>query len=228
LDDSDLKAQEAQAQAAALTTEQNVTVTRVNLARMKDDLDRAAAQFKDNVIPKEQYDHARQALEAAQAQSDLAAAQVNNAKAQLNVVQTQLKNTRIFAATPGVVAKRWVLSGDVVQPGQPILTIYDLGDVWVRANLEETKIARIHLGDSVQVEIDAYAGRAFTGKVALIGSVAASQFSLIPPNNASGNFTKITQRIPVKIVLTDRPTGSEPLPLRPGMSAAIKIRVEGR
>jgi membrane fusion protein, multidrug efflux system len=226
LDDSDLKAQEAQAQSAALTAEQNVNVARVNLARAKDDLDRATAQIKDNVIPKEQFDHARQAWEAAQAQNDLASAQVNNYKSQLNVVQTQLKNTRIFAATPGAVAKRWVLSGDVVQPGQPILTIYNLGEVWVRANLEETKIAQIQVGDSVQVVIDAYAGRIFHGRVELIGSVTASQFSLIPPNNASGNFTKITQRIPVKIALTERPTGSESLPLRPGMSAVIKIRLK--
>lgn len=224
LDDSDLRAQEAQAQAGAVAAEQAVEVARVNLDRAKDDLDRATVQIKDNVIPREQYDHARKAYDAAKAQADLANAQVKSAQAQLAVVQTQLRHTQIFAPSSGVVARRWALSGDVVSPGQPIFTVYDLQDVWVRANLEETKISRIKPGDEVSIEFDTYPGRQFSGRVELIGSAAAAQFSLIPPNNASGNFTKVTQRIPVKITLSEKPSSSDPLPLRPGMSATVKIR----
>jgi len=229
LDDSDLRAQEAQAQANLDYTQQNVALARVGLQRAQEDFDRAAVQFRDKVIPQEPFDHARKALDMAQAQLNVALAQVNTSRAQLNVVETQLRNTQILAPATGAVARRWVVPGDVVQPGQPIFTVYDLQHIWVRANLEETKIGKIHIADPVQIEVDAYPDRSFIGKVSLIGAAAASQFSLIPPNNASGNFTKVTQRVPLKITIDDLQSGQqhEP-PLLPGMSVVIKIRVNQR
>jgi membrane fusion protein (multidrug efflux system) len=233
LDDSDLRAQEVQAKAALEYTEKNVLLAKVGLDRAKDDFDRASIQFGDKVITREQYDHARQALQMAEAQYKVALSQVNTSKAQLGVVETQLKNTRIFAPVSGVVARKWVMPGDIAQPGQPIFTIYDLNNIWITANFEETKLASIHLDDPVEISVDTYPGSKFTGKVLLIGAAAASQFSLIPPNNASGNFTKVTQRVPVKISIDAGNSGnaeqhSDQISLLPGMSAEVKIRVKSK
>ncbi len=226
LDDSDSKAQEAQATAALAYTEQTVSLARIGLDRAQDDFQRAQVQYKDNVIPREQYDHTRQALEMAEAQYKVALSQVNTSKAQLGVISTQLENMQIMSPVSGVVAKKWVMPGEIVQPGQPIFTIYDLNNVWITANFEETKLAAIDANDQVRISVDAYPGRAFTGKVVLIGAAAASQFSLIPPNNASGNFTKVTQRVPVKISIESSGMASSQISLLPGMSAVVKISVK--
>ncbi len=229
LDDSDLKAQRAQAEAGLEYVTQSVPLARIALDRARDDFDRAAFQYKNKVIPLEEYDHARKALDMAKAQYELAISHVNASKAQLDVIETQLGNTRVTAQRPGIVARKWVVPGDVVQPGQPILTLYDLGDLWVTAYIEETKLGSVRLGDPVRLKVDAHRDREFKGTVELIGAATASKFSLIPPNNASGNFTKVTQRIPIRISIGDIPPGSpgEPLRLLPGMSVEVKIRVKG-
>jgi membrane fusion protein (multidrug efflux system) len=228
LDDSDLQAQKVQAIAALDYTQENLPVAKINIDRAQEDFDRASVQFKSNIIPREQYDHSRKALELARAQYNVAQSQIKTSEAQLYTIETQLRNTQISAPMPGVVARKWLLPGDIVQAGQPILTIYDLQNVWVTANFEETKLASIVQGDSVQISVDAYPGREFRGTVLLIGSAAASEFSLIPPNNASGNFTKVTQRVPVKISINipqiDNPR--KRISLLPGMSAEVKIRVK--
>lgn len=229
LDDADLRAQEAQAEADLELARQNVALAKVSLQKAKDDYNRGTTQFKSHIIPQEQYNHISKALDAAQAQYRIELARVQAANAQLNVVQTQLENTRITAPIAGVIAKRWVLNGDVVQPGQPIFTIYDSNHVWVTANFEETKLASIRPGAPVQISVDAYGSSRFEGEVKLIGAAAASEFSLIPPNNASGNFTKVTQRVPVKISIrldSMNDQGDAPL-LLPGMSVEVRVRVGG-
>jgi membrane fusion protein (multidrug efflux system) len=229
LDDSDLKAQEAQAQAALEYVRQNVPVAKINLDRAQEDFDRATFQYNNKVSTREQFDHSRKALEMAQAQYKVALSQVNASSAQLDVIETQLGNTRVVAPLSGVVARKWVVGGDIVQPGQPIFTVYDLNRVWVTAYLEETRLGVIRLGDQVSISVDAHRGREFSGTVTLIGAAAASRFSLIPPNNASGNFTKVTQRIPVKISIeaTHPDAAGERIALLPGMSVEVKIRVKG-
>jgi membrane fusion protein (multidrug efflux system) len=225
LDDSDLLAQKARAEATLHYVKANVPLAKVNLDKAQDDYNRAQIQFKGGVITQERFDHASKALEAAKAQYEIAQDQVKSSQAELTVIETQLQNTRIQAPSPGVVAKKWVMPGDVVQPAQPIYTIYNLRDVWITANFEETKIRKIALGDSVSISVDAYPGRKFAGKVILFGAAAASQFSLIPPNNASGNFTKVTQRVPVRISLDSLPAAHSSGPsLLPGMSVTVKIR----
>ena len=224
LADTDLRAQEAQAQAALVLAQENVTLAKVSMKRAEADYERAQAQFRDHVIAKEQFDHAQSEYEAAKARTRIAGAQTQTAAAQLGIVQTQLENTALPSPMSGVVSKRWVLPGDVVQPGQAIFSIYDLKNIWVTANLEETRIGVLHVGDPVSIKVDAYPHEAFTGEVIQIGSNTAAQFSLIPPNNASGNFTKITQRVPVKISI-DFPAGSNPVRLLPGMSVYIKVKV---
>jgi membrane fusion protein (multidrug efflux system) len=230
LDSTDLKAQESQAKAMLALDNESVTLAKVNVEKAEDDFNRAQRQYKDNIIPKEQFDHSQKALEAAKAAYNIAVTKIGTAQAQLKVIKTQLQNTQIYSPMDGVVAKRWVLTGDVVSPGQPIFTIYDLKNVWVTADLEETKLEPIHLGDTVNISVDTYPNQKFTGQVYQIGSNTASQFSLIPPSNASGNFTKVTQRVPIKISIKPVSENGQPDPdksikLLPGMSVEISIKV---
>jgi len=226
LDDTDLLAQKEQAVASLRFSEASVGLARVNLTRAQDDYTRAEQQFKNSVITKEQYDHAGSALEAARAEYSIALSRIGTAKAQVGVVQAQLENCTIASPVDGKIAKRWVLRGDVVQPGQPIFSVYDRKETWVTANLEETNLQVVRLNQPVTIAVDGYSGRTYSGKVFQIGSSTAAQFSLIPPNNASGNFTKITQRVPVKISITEeRAAGEQSVELLPGMSVEVRIKV---
>jgi len=227
LDETDLLSQVEQAKSGLELAKTSLPLAKVGLDRATDDFARAEVQFKGSVITKEQFVHARQAMEAAQAEYGVALSRVDVAKAQLGVVETQLANMTLTAPFDGIVAKRWLIAGDIAAPGQPILSIYRTDLVWVTANLEETKLARVKLEAPVEISVDTYAGRGFKGYVGLIGHYTASQFSLIPPNNASGNFTKVTQRVPLRVYFEGlTPEVLRDYPLRPGMSAEIKIRIE--
>ena len=228
LDDSDLRAQLEQAKANLMLARESLPLSRVNLARSQDDFQRADVQFKKAIITQEQYSHAQKTLEAARAELAIAVARVGVAEAQLGVVESQMQNMMMTAPFDGIVAKRWLLEGDVEQPGQPILSIYDLEKIWITANLEETKLAKLKLRDRVEVNVDTYPGVVFWGNLVWIGNFTASEFSLIPPNNAAGNFTKITQRVPLKIFLDEKKSTQDQAkyPLRPGMSAEIRIKVQ--
>ena len=231
LDSTDLKAQESQAKAMLALDNESVTLAKVNVEKAEDDFNRAQRQYKDNIIPKEQFDHTQKALEAAKAAYNIAVTKIGTAQAQLKVIKTELQNTQIYSPMNGVVAKRWVLAGDVVSPGQPIFTIYDLKNIWVTADLEETKLAQIHIGDTVDISVDTYPDQTFRGQVYQIGSNTASQFSLIPPSNASGNFTKVTQRVPIKISIkpvanNEDEDPNESIKLLPGMSVEIRVKVK--
>lgn len=253
LDSIDLLAQKQQIVAGKAQTEaskmqseakydydaKNIKVLEIGLAKAKEDYDRAKTQYGGGVIPKEQYDHITKAYETAQAQYDAAKAQllvsksqiktaeaaIVSADAQIGVVNTQLGNTKLYAPATGVVAKRWLLPGDIAQMGQSIYTVNNDSKFWILVYLEETKMETLHLGQSAKFTIDTYPGVTFDGKIFTIGSTTASQFSLIPPNNASGNFTKVTQRVPVKISIDKTEDGRKvsSFYLRTGMSAVIKI-----
>ena len=154
-----------------------------------------------------------------------ATAAVETADAQIKVLETQLKNARLYAPADGMIARRWLLPGDVVQPGQSVFTLTISKNLWVVSYLEETKIAQVHNGEKVRFTLDAFPGVRFYGKVFLVGSTTASVFSLIPANNASGNFTKVTQRIPVRISIDSADSGKA-IPsynIISGMSAIVKI-----
>ena len=225
LDDRDLLADKAEAEANIAYMEATAAAAKINIERTSDDFKRAKTQFEGKVISKEEYDHTEKALKLAQKQYDTALTAIKLAESRLNVIDTSLTYTKIYAPTDGVIAKRWVLAGDVVAPGQPIFTAFNLKDLWVTANFEETKIASFNIGDPVQISVDAFSSHDFKGRVLIIGAATASQFSLIPPNNASGNFTKVTQRVPVKISLerVSNSNESKSLALVPGMSVVVKI-----
>ena len=131
-----------------------------------------------------------------------------------------LERTVIRAATAGVVSRRAVEVGQVVQPGQPLMAITSLDDVWVTANFKETQLRRMKPGLSADVDVDAY-GRTLHGHVDSIAAATGATFSLLPPDNAAGNFVKVVQRVPVKIVLDK--SGARDAPLRPGMSVGATV-----
>jgi membrane fusion protein, multidrug efflux system len=220
LDDSTSRASLAQAKASLSLAEASASLAGVNLNRAGDDFHRAEMQYRQSVIPKEQYDHAVQALAAARAEQAIAVARVRAASAQLGVVESDLANTVIYSPVNGTVAKRWVFPGDIVQAGQPVFSIYDTTDIWVTANLEETKLAGVHEGDRATIDVDAYPDVELRGTVLQIHNYVASQFALIPPNNASGNFTKVAQRVPLKIGFDH---GADIHRLLPGMSVEVTI-----
>lgn len=226
LDDSDLRARLAQAESQLDLAQKNVRLAVVDEQKARDDYRRDSVQLGGNAISREQFEHARTALEAAEAGHQIALAKVATARSGLAVIQQQIADTRVTAPFRGVVAKRWLLPGDVVAPGQPVFTLYDIDSVWVTAVFEETKLRFMPMGTRARLSVDAYPGRTFHGRVILIGAAAASQFSLIPPNNASGNFTKVTQRIPVRFSIAPD-AGAPPVRLLPGMSVEVTLEKPG-
>ena len=157
-------------------------------------------------------------LAVAQAQVTLARARVKQAEAAAAIAALQLEYTKVRTDIAGVVTKRSVEPGQLVSPDRMLMAIVDLGDAWVVANLKETQLAEIVPGQLAEVEIDTYAGT-LSGHVDSVAAGTGARFSLLPPENASGNFIKVTQRIPVKIKIDDR--GKRVL--RPGMSAEVVI-----
>ena len=124
----------------------------------------------------------------------------------------QLDDTRLTPPSGGVVSKKNVEVGQLVQPGQPLMSVVPMDDVWVVANLKETEIRDVNPGDKVDFTVDAYPGVHFQGTVDSLAAATGSQFSLLPPDNATGNFTKVVQRIPVKILVDG---GQNPTPAAP-------------
>jgi len=253
IDSTDLVAQKNQAITAKLQAEAAVVqseakyqydltnnkVQDITISKLQEDYDRAKSQFKSDVITREQYDHAKKALETAQAQLEADKSQakvsgtlikttqasVESAQAQINVIETQLNNTRLYAPCDGLVGKRWLLPGDIAQPGQSIFTIVNNRNLWVSVFLEETKLENLHIGQPCIFSLDTYPGVTFTGKIIELGSNTASEFSLIPANNASGNFTKVTQRVELKISIDGVKDGKllSAFRILSGMSAVVKI-----
>jgi membrane fusion protein, multidrug efflux system len=228
LADSDLQAQQHQAEANLNFAQSSVSLAKINVQHAQDDFDRSKQQFDDSLITKEQYDHSKSNLELAQAQKDVSVAQAGVAEAQVNLVKTQLKTTKIKSPLKGIVAKKWVSVGDVVQSGQPIYSIYDPGKIWISAYFEETKVSFIKPGDRVEINVNAYPNKRIYGKIESINIAAASEFDLMPAANASGNFTKVTQRIPVKISVNQMKTTANEYTnlLLPGMSVEVKVKIK--
>jgi membrane fusion protein (multidrug efflux system) len=155
------------------------------------------------------------AADAASATANVGLARANLAAAELN-----LSYTTITAPMDGVVTKKSVEVGQIVQPGQGLLTIVPLDDIWVTANFKETQLRDVHPGQKAEVKVD-LTGKIYPGRVDSISSATGTRMSLLPPENATGNYVKVVQRIPVKIVLDPIPGGN--VILRPGMNASATI-----
>jgi membrane fusion protein (multidrug efflux system) len=155
------------------------------------------------------------------ARASSAEARVKQAEASVKQAELNLEYTTIKAPFKGTVSRKTVQPGQVIQPGQPTMTIIPLEQVWVTANFKETQLENMRPGQKAAIDVDAYGGKHFTGKVESIAAATGARFSLLPPENASGNFVKVVQRIPVKIVLD---AGQDPEHLlRPGMSVTPTV-----
>lgn len=165
-----------------------------------------------------------QEVRVREAERDLARAQLREAEANLSLALLNLEHTVVRAPIDGVVTRKSVERGQVVQVGQPLLTVVSLHDVWVVANFKETQLRRVRPGMRADVVVDTFPDRTYTGTVESIAAGTGSRFSLLPPENASGNWVKVVQRIPVKVLLKGAEP-SNPHTLRAGMSAAVTIHL---
>lgn len=236
----ELEAQLRVMQANKVTATQTVLMRKYSFDLAGENFKRAKIQYQAEALPleayqanEEQYQTARVAYDVSKSQVDAAQAQIYSTMASMESVDAQMESLRvqlgyykITSPKKGIVAKRWTLPGDMVQPGQSMFTINESNTLWLAIYLEETKYDNVFIGQQVKYDLDAYPGLTFWGKVFYIGSNTASQFSMIPASNASGNFTKVTQRIPIKISI-DSISGDPKLKAKvhlvSGMSAEVKI-----
>jgi membrane fusion protein (multidrug efflux system) len=158
---------------------------------------------------------------AIRARAAAADAKVRQFEAVVKQAELNLEYATVKAPVKGVVSRKSVEAGQVVQQGQPLMTIIPLDRVWVTANFKETQLERMRPGQRVTIEVDAYGGREFGGRVESLAAATGSRFSLLPPDNATGNFVKVVQRVPVRIALDE---GQDPEHLlRPGMSVVPTV-----
>ena len=207
---SDYDARETEATAAA----QAVEADRAAVASRQQRIAEARALV---VQRQAQIDAARtapQQVADARAKSRSASGQMDQARAGLHTAQLNLSYTKIYAPVSGVIGRKTVELGHRVQPGQSLLVIVPLDDIWITANFKETQLADARPGQRAEIYVDMY-GRSFEGRLASVASATGAKLSLLPPENATGNYVKIVQRIPVKIVLENVPAG---FTFRPGMN----------
>jgi membrane fusion protein, multidrug efflux system len=176
---------------------------------------RIAALFAKEAVSQAQYDQASATRNDLRAKYDAVSAQVS--QAQLN-----LENTKIRAPSDGFIAKKSAEVGQLAAPGVPLVGFVDGASRWVTANFKETEIEDIRIGAKVDIEVDAISSKKFTGTVESVSSATGATFSLLPPDNATGNFTKVVQRVPVKIKIENL-SAEDVLNLRAGLSAIVKV-----
>ena len=231
---------EARSAAAQLTgAEERVTQARRDLDSAQADARMREAGFEPQQIglrtAEARVEQARsQAIQAEaltqevrvrEAERDLAQAQLKEAEVMLGLAQLNLDDTAIRAPVAGLVSKKTVEIGQVVQPGQPLLAIVPLHDVWVLANFKETQLRRVRSGMRAEIVVEGAHDHAYLGRVDSISAGTGARFSLLPPENATGNWVKVVQRVPVKIVLDPRQQSADGHALRAGMSAYVTIRL---
>jgi membrane fusion protein, multidrug efflux system len=181
------------------------------------DLNQARTMLRSSELAAEAERRSKAVLESqeTQLQADLRAKQANLAVASVNIGYT-----KIYAPGDGTVGERQVRPGQLVSPGTQVISFVALTK-WVQANYRETQLTNVKVGDSADLRIDEYPGQRFRGKVVEIAPASGSQFALLPPDNATGNFTKVVQRVPVKIALDDSTFATK---LRPGLSVIATVR----
>ena len=234
----------AERQQAAVSAQ--LEAARSSAARADRDLERLEQLAAQQIASRQQLDAARTAAEnahsavraleqqrsgagavisGAQAGVRLAAAKVQAARATVENARLQLSYASIMAPESGTVAKRSVEPGQLVQPGQPLMVVVADTGLYVTANFKETQLSHLRPGQPVEVDVDAYGSCTAEGVVESIGAATGSQFALLPADNATGNFTKVVQRVPVRIRVT-RGCG-EAEPLRPGLSVVVHVATRG-
>ncbi|MFI5231812.1 MAG: HlyD family secretion protein [Gemmatimonadales bacterium] len=238
---------QAEAQIRSATSQGEVVQAQIESAKAAQakataDLARYKELAAKQIVSKQQLDAAQSAfdqananLAAVQRQATGAAANLSNAeiggkfaqaryaaaKATRDNAALQLSYTRIESPVSGIVSRKQIEVGQLVQPGQPLLTLVSDSAVWITANFKETQLADIRIGQPVAVEVDSYPGCEAEGKVESLSAATGAKFALLPPDNSTGNFTKVVQRVPVRIQVTKGCGDSQPL--RPGMSVTAHV-----
>jgi membrane fusion protein (multidrug efflux system) len=205
------KAAVAQAQANVMADQDAVRIAHARVAQAQASLNNAMTGPKQVAIQK--------------AKVDQAAAQVQQAEAALAQAKLNLSYCVIKAPTAGIVTTKSVQVGENLSVGQSLMTLVSLDNLWVTANFKETQIDELHPGEPVKISVDALDGKKFDGRVTEIGGATGSMLSLFPPENATGNYVKVVQRIPVRIDFT-KPSENKGHLLRPGMSVEPRVRVK--
>lgn len=211
-----------QALAAAKSAAATVDATRAMATAASEEVTRARTELTGAKAELRSAETAPQQVDVSRAKADSAAAAAKQAKAALEQAKLNLRYTRVVAPVDGITGKKGVEVGQNVQVGQVLLAIVPLADIWVTANFKETQLRRMRPGQMVRITVDAYK-RTYTGHVESIGAASGSRFSLFPPENATGNYVKVVQRLPVRIRF-DQGQDREHI-LRPGMSVTPRVRV---
>jgi membrane fusion protein (multidrug efflux system) len=239
---------EAQVQTASsqrAATDAQITAARANLQKAESDLARARTLAEKQIVSQQQLDAAQAAVDAqaatllaTQRQAAAAGATVGTARAGVRLAEArlgaaqasrenaalQLSYTKITAPASGAISRKQVEVGQLVQPGQTLMSIVADTGVWVTANFKETQLADVAVGRPVELDVDSYPGCAARGTVESVSAATGARFALLPPDNATGNFTKVVQRIPVRIKVTQG--CGEGRPLRPGMSVEAHVETK--
>jgi membrane fusion protein, multidrug efflux system len=211
-------ADEQRFRAQFASREADVSSATAQLASRQADLARSRARLGSTKAELEAQKRQRAVLDS---QELLLHADLSAKRASLSLARTNLDYTRILAPESGIVSERRVRAGQFVSPGTQVISLVQ-SEVWVQANYKETQVRHIRAGDPAEIRVDAIPGVVFRGRVDHISPASGSQFALLPPDNATGNFTKIVQRVPVKIVFDAGRAMDERL--RPGLSVIATIR----
>ena len=216
-----------QAIAAATSANATVTARKASLVAAQEQIrvaqsrvDQAKASWNNAKITPKQ-------VEAIRARAAAAEAQAQRAQAALEQALLNLGYTTIVAPVDGIIGKRSVQVGQNVGPGQDLMAVVPLREIWVTANFKETQLARMQPGQPVTIKVDTYGGRKWQGRVSSLGAATGAKYSLLPPENATGNYVKVVQRIPIRIDFdnNDRPDFNSDGLLRPGMSVVPDVNV---
>jgi membrane fusion protein (multidrug efflux system) len=226
----------------AASAQATIAAAEANFRQANADYERYRGLAASKIVSAQQLDAAQTArdaaaanLEAARRQASAAGSQVSasgaavraadaklaSAQSAVDNARLQLSYTTLLAPDAGIVAKRNAEPGALVQIGQNLLSLVPEENVWVTANLKETQLAKVQVGDEAEFSVDAYPGRTFHGKVESLSPATGARFALLPPDNATGNFTKVVQRVPVRVAVDN--TADPEHPLRPGMSVEVTI-----
>ena len=232
----------AQSSAAAEAASAQARSAAVRVRHAQQELDRAQGLFERKVASQMQldaavaeYNTATAELRAAEQREIAERAMIANeapvlqAQASLREAELALDHATISAPFDGEIGRKSVELGANVSPGQPLLALSQSSEKWISANFKETQVGRMHAGDPVEIRVDAYPDKVWHGRIESISPATGAKYALLPPDNATGNFTKVVQRIPVRIALEDSPPGDvaagPPDPLSVGLSVNVSVRV---
>jgi membrane fusion protein (multidrug efflux system) len=206
----------------ATTTREAATGARADIVAAQKGIAQAQSRLAQRKADLLAAGSAPQQIASSRARAAAAVSDASRARAQLTTAQLNLGYTRIIAPVSGIIGRKTVEAGQRVQPGQQLLTIIPVDDLWITANFKETQLKKMKPGQAVTIRVDA-SGRDYRGHIDSLGGATGSRFSLLPPENATGNYVKVVQRVPVRIVL--EPGENADHRLRPGMSVEPSVRL---